>query len=344
MIEFKCGQCGAEMEAPQSQAGGVERCPQCGSPNRVPKLARPATVAPEPPAGLSQAAPTVPHAGPLSNGPAARSARNRKPLLILAAIAGVVAVAAVGGFLAGHIGRSNPLQSKSVAGDQAPLPPAAAAIPASTQKPEASPVGAASQTTPTGPLAARPPTPPSPPVGTISGAAWLNRNNGSSDIQRGLTISVIRGKVAKPLLRSCLEKEIVALQKQAADFEASSGSDSAQAKEDHRKIAEVQSAIGQLPNQMGVQEVQTLLRNCAPFGRYGVSLFSAEVVPANTVKQARTGLEGKYTIDGLADGDYFLHAFINTDVVFVEWIIPVNVTAGATATVDLFNDNAFINY
>jgi len=127
MIEFKCGQCGAEMEAPQSQAGGVERCPRCGSPNRVPKPARPAAVAPESLAELSQAAPTVPHAGPLSNGPAARPARNRKRVLILAAIAGVVAVAAVGGFLAGHIGRSNPLQSKSVAGDQAPPPPAAPA-------------------------------------------------------------------------------------------------------------------------------------------------------------------------------------------------------------------------
>jgi len=106
MIEFKCGQCGAEMEAPQSQAGGVERCPQCGSPNRVPKLARPAAVAPEPMAELSPAAPTVPHAGPLSNGPAARSARNRKRVLILAAIAGGVAVAAVGGYFATvHIAR-----------------------------------------------------------------------------------------------------------------------------------------------------------------------------------------------------------------------------------------------
>jgi DNA-directed RNA polymerase subunit RPC12/RpoP len=79
MIEFKCGQCGAEMEAPQSQAGGVERCPQCGSPNRVPKPARPAAVAHEPPAELSQAAATVPHAGHVSNGPAARPGSRECP-------------------------------------------------------------------------------------------------------------------------------------------------------------------------------------------------------------------------------------------------------------------------
>jgi hypothetical protein len=43
----------------------------------------------------------------LSNGPAGRPARNRKPLLILAAIAGGVAVAAAGGYLAVRLVRSN---------------------------------------------------------------------------------------------------------------------------------------------------------------------------------------------------------------------------------------------
>ena len=36
MIDFKCRKCGAEMEAPDSRAGGVERCPQCKVLNRVP--------------------------------------------------------------------------------------------------------------------------------------------------------------------------------------------------------------------------------------------------------------------------------------------------------------------
>ena len=39
MIEFKCGQCGRGMEAPQSLAGQVENCPVCKTPNRVPSLA-----------------------------------------------------------------------------------------------------------------------------------------------------------------------------------------------------------------------------------------------------------------------------------------------------------------
>ena len=187
--------------------------------------------------------------------------------------------------------------------------------------------------------------PPMSRVGAISGSVWLSRNNGSSDIQRGLAISVIRGTVGQPLLARCLQKELVALQKSETNF-TSIGSESAlkEANEMRGKIVDAQRTVGQLSAQTGVLEAQSLLKNYAPFGRYGVSLFSAEVVPANTVKQVRTGADGKYTIDGLAEGDYFLHAFINTDVIFVEWIAPVHVTAGTTASVDMFNDNAAVIY
>ena len=54
MIVFKCGQCGAAMEVPDSLAGEVETCPECKSPNRVPRAAR-AAVAAQPPAELGRA-------------------------------------------------------------------------------------------------------------------------------------------------------------------------------------------------------------------------------------------------------------------------------------------------
>jgi hypothetical protein len=41
MIDFKCGQCGEEMEAPQSLAGETENCPKCGKRNHIPGLAVP---------------------------------------------------------------------------------------------------------------------------------------------------------------------------------------------------------------------------------------------------------------------------------------------------------------
>jgi DNA replicative helicase MCM subunit Mcm2 (Cdc46/Mcm family) len=38
MIAFKCGQCGEATEVPQSQAGEVEICPKCKTPNWIPSL------------------------------------------------------------------------------------------------------------------------------------------------------------------------------------------------------------------------------------------------------------------------------------------------------------------
>lgn len=75
MIEFKCSQCGADMEAPQSLAGKTESCPKCGALRRVP----------------SQAC-------------SAASADKGKHLLIGAVIIGVIAAAGVGGYLAVRLG------------------------------------------------------------------------------------------------------------------------------------------------------------------------------------------------------------------------------------------------
>lgn len=39
MIHYKCDQCGAEMQSPDSLAGQVERCPECEAGNTVPPAA-----------------------------------------------------------------------------------------------------------------------------------------------------------------------------------------------------------------------------------------------------------------------------------------------------------------
>ena len=47
MIVFTCELCGVEMEAPQSEAGKVEKCPKCKTLNRVPTATRPAKPGPD---------------------------------------------------------------------------------------------------------------------------------------------------------------------------------------------------------------------------------------------------------------------------------------------------------
>ena len=48
MIEFKCGRCGTEMEATESQAHKWETCPECRTPNRVPTSTALPKSAPDP--------------------------------------------------------------------------------------------------------------------------------------------------------------------------------------------------------------------------------------------------------------------------------------------------------
>ena len=349
MIEFKCGQCGAEMEAPDSLAGGVERCPQCGSPNRVPKPVRPATVAPKPLAELSQAAPTVPHAGPLSNGPAARSARNRKPLLILAAIAGVVAVAAVGGFLAGHIGRSNPLQSKSVAGDQAPKAPSSAMAP--VQAP-AAPRAVTAQAPPI-PGETASPTPPT--TRSISGSVWLTKKNGSSDIMRGMTVAILQQTIEGKDVAEAMLLEVPKWEKLAKDYrdmaadcrknmekyEFSTGDwakmakdEEAEADKKDKMATKLREIASHPPAVYDTLEAYRLLKEGSTC-QYLVGLPLSGIM----VQSTTTNVDGKYRLTNVQAGKYYLYGISGSEAYVVEWIIPITVGL-QDVTLDLFNDNA----
>jgi hypothetical protein len=191
---------------------------------------------------------------------------------------------------------------------------------------------------------------------TISGTAWLSRNGLTSDIQRGLTVSVIRWAVPRPAVAQSLEAEIAFLQNSAQRDDAvaaerrkifafAAGADydpgktyADSAAETRQKIADIRRVITQLPAEMAANEAHQLITTNA---QYGIPHFDP-VVASNLVKQGKTDADGKYTIDGVPKGDYFLHAKIDTPSFFVDWIVPVHVAAGATVKVDLFNDNAAV--
>jgi protocatechuate 3,4-dioxygenase beta subunit len=58
------------------------------------------------------------------------------------------------------------------------------------------------------------------------------------------------------------------------------------------------------------------------------------------VAKATTGIEGKYTFQGVAPGEYVVYAQHKTNFFAVDWCIEVRVQAGYMVRLDLFNENA----
>jgi hypothetical protein len=69
-------------------------------------------------------------------------------------------------------------------------------------------------------------------------------------------------------------------------------------------------------------------------------------VSAETLKVAstHTDLEGKYTFGDVKGGKYYLTATFRTEIAFVEWFVPVEVTKDGKVSQDLFNETADVIY
>ena len=60
------------------------------------------------------------------------------------------------------------------------------------------------------------------------------------------------------------------------------------------------------------------------------------------VDRAKTGIDGKYAVSDLPEGDYCLYAHQLTDVFLVEWLLKTSVRGTGGVQQDLSNDNASI--
>ena len=57
-------------------------------------------------------------------------------------------------------------------------------------------------------------------------------------------------------------------------------------------------------------------------------------------KETKTNVEGKYLITDVDPGRYYIYASFESDSLWVEWLIPLEIKAGEEKSVDLDNDNA----
>ena len=74
----------------------------------------------------------------------------------------------------------------------------------------------------------------------------------------------------------------------------------------------------------------------------GADLIPTVMESGALVGSAKTGIDGKYAVGNLPEGDYCLYAMYSTDVFLVEWLVKTSVRGAGGAEQDLSNDNASI--
>jgi hypothetical protein len=80
----------------------------------------------------------------------------------------------------------------------------------------------------------------------------------------------------------------------------------------------------------------------ADWVRQGTPSFD-DAVAANLVREATIDAAGKYSLTDVPAGDYVVHARLQTEAFFAEWLVPVRVTGGDTAPANLFKQNAIFS-
>ena len=58
------------------------------------------------------------------------------------------------------------------------------------------------------------------------------------------------------------------------------------------------------------------------------------------VLETKTDIAGKYKIENIKRGDYFLYALYETSFSLIEWLVPVEDSHSKNISLDLYNDNA----
>jgi hypothetical protein len=199
--------------------------------------------------------------------------------------------------------------------------------------------------------------PPTPqPFGSISGAAWMQRNGGDTALMRGLHVYLGKAFFAdpSPVCRQAeaaiqsdqgfvkLEEESIA--SQIKDFGGDPSTDPVIANDKakievyQRQIANLQAFIdGPIPNFPSLDAYRLLLRNSQVY-RVGFPIESIAVMDAHA------NVDGRFALPNVPPGDYVLYAAFNTNSTGIDWLEPIHVDPGEAKTVDLSNDNAIHIY
>lgn len=187
----------------------------------------------------------------------------------------------------------------------------------------------------------------------VSGSAWLSRNDGSSDLLRGLEVSILPKVVRRDVVAACMEAKALEYERVAkdssshADYYSGQGHHGAaqvfvdRAKQYPRIAASIREQIKSLSSQvltdMAFSLAVSAAKDSLDFDGGGAPAFSS-VVSVHRISQVKTSADGKFVFPKIAPGDYFLHAKVDTKAIFVEWVIPFK--AAGEVQINLDNSNA----
>jgi hypothetical protein len=171
---------------------------------------------------------------------------------------------------------------------------------------------------------------------SISGSAWLTRNDGSSDVLRGLRVYLLPPDVDAPQIRQTFEAARAVSLRHAQEVRQRLEkfpfmSEWEEEAAGHEKVAtEVSHHLRRVPRSMPVPQLYQQLRQWR--------MVASPLFGHLAIASVRTGVDGTYKFEEVEPGSYLVFAEINTRVMYVAWMIPVRI-ANQALTMDLHNDN-----
>jgi hypothetical protein len=176
----------------------------------------------------------------------------------------------------------------------------------------------------------------------VRGAAWISRGDGSSDVLRGMQVSVLRPTVAPEAANADLavlrqkwkEEHDVFLNWQAAEKYAKPPAMLKGLKRTSDVLAELDSYTNTTPIDTRKFYTFLYLRGELSPPEFGASLNDTRMF------STKTNVDGRYELI-VPEGEYYLHAFAGGRSVFMEWVIPLSVS-GEDVSLDLDNSNALV--
>jgi DNA-directed RNA polymerase subunit RPC12/RpoP len=200
--------------------------------------------------------------------------------------------------------------------------------------------------------------------GTIYGNTWITRNNGSSDIQRGMLVELVsidapRGKVSARLEQAARDFAKSAddlLQKAAQKRKDNSRFrrdnnlpeiplseydpghlEEVHGRQSEAKAQRARAAAQGLPQRINARDAVLLLAATAETDESSPNEHAySELIVKSPISDVRTDVDGKFQIDNIPPGDYCVHAWLSTKTTLVMWLVPVHVDPLGVVRIDLF--------